>query len=105
MTITLSLPDEIQQTLATRLRTQRLMQALSQEDLAGMAGISVSALRKLERNGQCALITLIRVVQALGLLAEMENLFVSHTLSIAQMEQVAAVQQRQRAPRRKTLEK
>lgn len=66
-----------------------------------MAGLSQGALRKLEGCGQCSLETVIRVVQALGLVAELENLFVLRRQSIAQMEQAESVKQRQRAPRRK----
>jgi hypothetical protein len=42
------------------------------------------------------------VVQALGLSAELDELFVLKRQSIAQMEQAQAVEQRQRAPRRKS---
>lgn len=102
MTFMLSVPSEILSTLGARLRTQRLAQQLSQRDLAQMAGLSLGALRKLEHDGQCSLETLIRVVQALGLTAELDDLFVLKRLSIAQMEQADAVSQRQRAPRRKS---
>jgi len=87
--------------LGTRLRVQRLAQALSQRDLAQMAGLSLGALRKLEHDGQCSLETLIRVVQALGLVEELEDLFLLKRQSIAQMEQAEAASQRKRAPRRK----
>lgn len=51
MTFSLSTASEIQRVLGERLRTQRLAQALSQRDLAQMAGLSLGALRKMERNG------------------------------------------------------
>lgn len=102
MVFSLSVPTEILHTLGARLRAQRLAQALPQRDLAQMAGLSLGALRKLERDGQCSLETLIRVVQALGLAHELDNLFVLKRQSIAQMEQAVAVSQRQRAPRRKS---
>ena len=87
--------------MGIRLRVQRLAQALSQRDLAQMAGLSLGALRKLEHDGQCSLETLIRVVQALGLVEELEDLFLLKRQSIAQMEQAEAASQRKRAPRRK----
>lgn len=102
MVFTLSIPEEILQTLGSRLRMQRLAQQLTQRDLALMAGLSLGALRKLERDGQCSLETLIRAAQALGLIDELEDLFVLKRQSIAQMEQAEKVSQRQRAPRRKT---
>ena len=102
MTFHLSTPAEILHALGVRLREQRLAQSLTQRDLAHMAGLSLGALRKLESDGQCSLATLVRVVQALGLSAELDELFVLKRQSIAQMEQAQAVEQRQRAPRRKS---
>ena len=101
MVFTLSTATEILSTLGSRLRAQRLAQGFSQRDLAQMAGLSLGALRKLEHDGQCSLETLIRVVLALGLVEELEDLFVLKRQSIAQMEQAEAARQRQRAPRRK----
>ena len=66
-----------------------------------MAGLSLGALRKLERSGQSSLETLVRTVQALGLVDELEDLLVLKRQSIAQMEQVEAASRRQRAPRRR----
>jgi transcriptional regulator with XRE-family HTH domain len=103
VSFSLSIPAEILSILGARLRTQRLAQALSQRDLAKMAGLSLGALRKLEHDGQCSLDTLVRVVHALGLVEELEDLFVLKRQSIAQMEQAEAVSQRKRAPRRKAL--
>jgi len=101
MVFALALPAEIQQALGFRLRTQRLAQELSQRDLAQMAGLSLGAVRKLEQDGQSSLETLVRVVQALGLVEELEDLFVLKRRSIAQMERAEAAGQRRRAPRRK----
>lgn len=89
------------QLLGTRLRAQRLAQMLAQQELASMAGLSLGALRKLETTGQSSLDTLLRVVRALGLVDELDSLFVLKQASIAQMEQVAAIKQRQRAPKRR----
>ena len=92
---------EILEVLGQRLRAQRLAQGLPQRELAQMAGLSLGALRKLESTGQSSLETFIRAAQALGLLHELDNLFVQKRQSIAQMEQAHAASQRQRAPRRK----
>nr|WP_295784519.1 helix-turn-helix transcriptional regulator [Rhodoferax sp.] len=101
MVFILSSPLEILGALGARLRTQRLAQTLSQRDVAHMAGLSLGALRKLELNGQCSLETLVRVLHALGLVGELEDLFVLKRQSIEQMEQAQAAHQRRRAPRRK----
>lgn len=101
MTISLAPFNEILQTLGQRIRAQRLAQGLTQNELAQMAGLSLGALRKLESTGQSSLETLIRVVQALGLVQELEDLFVLKRQSIAQMEQAEAAGRRQRASRPK----
>lgn len=101
MDFSLATSAEILSALGARLRAQRLAQSLPQRELAQMAGLSLGALRKLEQDGQSSLDTLIRVVQALGLTDELAELFVLKRQSIAQMEQVEAARQRQRAPRRK----
>lgn len=101
VTFHLSTPAEVQHALGARLREQRLAQSLTQRELAQMAGLSLGALRKLETDGQCSLETLVRVTQALGLLGELDDLFVLKRQSIAQMEQVDLVSRRQRAPRKK----
>lgn len=94
---------EILQELGQRLRLQRLAQALTQQELAGMAGVAPGTIKKLESNGTSSLETVVRVVQALGLTDELQALFVLPSQSIAQMEQAEQARQTQRvrAPRRK----
>ncbi|KQM79980.1 DNA-binding protein [Xylophilus sp. Leaf220] len=101
MTFILSTADEVLQTVGDRLRVHRLAQAMSQQELASTAGLSQGAVRQLERNGQSSLDTLVRVVQALGLVGELDDLFVPRRQSIAQMDQAEAAGLRQRAPRQK----
>ena len=101
MTFKLESANEVLQALGQRLRAQRLAQGLPQRELAQMAGLSLGALRKLESSGQSSLETLVHVVQALGLVDELEDLFVLKRQSIAQMAQAESVSQRQRAPRRR----
>jgi|UniRef100_UPI004048336B transcriptional regulator with XRE-family HTH domain len=100
MNFTLSLPSEILDCLAERLRTQRLAQSLSQSELAQKTGLSLGAIKKLERDGQSSLDTFVKVVSALRLAQELEPLFVMKIDSIAQMERAFKLTQRKRAPRR-----
>lgn len=100
MVFTLATVDEILPLLGERLRRQRLAQGLAQSELAAMAGLSLGAVRKLERSGQSSVETMVRVVKALGLVAELEPLFEARPTSIAQMERAERARQRQRAPRR-----
>jgi len=100
MSFILNLPSEIQAELGQRLRVHRLAQALSQEALASMAGLSLGAVRKLERDGQCSLATFIRAAQTLGLTQALDPLFdMPHQpVSIAQAERAEQASKRQRAP-------
>jgi transcriptional regulator with XRE-family HTH domain len=100
VSLALAPADEILRALGQRLRAQRLIQGLPQRELAQMAGLSLGALRKLESSGQCSLETLVRAVQALGLVDELQDLFMPKRQSIAQMEQAEVASRRQRAPRR-----
>lgn len=100
MSLNLAPSSDILQVLGQRVRAQRLAQELPQRELAQMAGLSLGALRKLESSGQSSLETLVRAVQALGLVNELDDLFVLKRQSIAQMEKAEAATQRQRARRR-----
>lgn len=102
MSLNLAPSSEVLLTLGQRMRAQRLAQGVPQRELAQMAGLSLGALRKLESSGQSSLETLVRAVQALGLVSELEDLFVLKRQSIAQMEKADAASLRQRAPRRRT---
>ena len=51
--------------LGEQVREARLLQGVTQRDLAGRAGVSVSALGKLENGTGSELRTLVRVVRAL----------------------------------------
>lgn len=101
MVLALQPARELLVTLGQRLRAQRLAQGLPQRELAQMAGLSLGALRALESTGHCSLETFVRTLQALGLVGELENLFLLRRDAIASMERAEAALQRQRAPRRK----
>ena len=99
MTFILSSVEEILQTLGGRIRTQRLAQGISQQVLADRAGLSLGAVRQLEGSGRSGLDTLVRVLFVLGIVDELEDLFVLRQQSIAQMERANDLSRRQRAPR------
>ncbi len=91
---------EVCQQLGQRLRAQRLAQLLTQAELAARAGVALGTVRKLEGSGQSSVESLVRVVQALGLVAELQNLWAQPPQSIAQMVQAEQASRRQRAPKR-----
>lgn len=99
MSFLLSTPAEIGQELGRRLRAQRLAQSMGQVELAERAGVSAGTIKNLEGKGQASLQSLLRVVAALGLIDELQDLFIPKLRSIAEMER-AEQAPRQRAPRR-----
>jgi transcriptional regulator with XRE-family HTH domain len=92
-------PQEVGIELCQRLRSQRLVQGLTQADLAQRAGISLSTVKLMETKGQSTLQNFIGVVLGLGLIDGMQTLFALKPQSIAQMER-AEQAHRQRAPRK-----
>lgn len=74
-------PEEIQSDLGERLRQLRLGQRLTQAGLASRAGVSPRALRGLESGEGSSLITLIRVLKALGALTSLDALAPQPTIS------------------------
>jgi transcriptional regulator with XRE-family HTH domain len=90
---------EVRSELGQRLRSQRLLKGVSQEDLAARSGISVSTIKLIETQGQSTLENFVRVLIALGLVTEMQTLFQFKPMSIAMMEQMELAQ-RARAPRK-----
>jgi transcriptional regulator with XRE-family HTH domain len=91
--------QEVRIELGHRLRNQRLLKSLSQEELAVRAGISASTIKLIEAKGQSTLENFVRVLLALDLAVEMQTLFESKPVSIAMMERMQKAQ-RVRAPRK-----
>ena len=91
--------NEVCAELGQRIRAQRLLQGISQLDLAGRAGVSHGTVRNMEATGQASMASFIRIVQSLGMLGELEPLFQVRIKTIADMENAQAMR-RQRAPRK-----
>ena len=102
MNIALCTFIEICALLGARVRGLRRAQNLTQSELAGRAGISFGAVRKLEAGGQSTLATFVKCVQALGASNDFEHLLAPPLTSIAQMERKAATAGRKRARRTAT---
>lgn len=90
-------PDEVALELGSRLQQHRLKQNLTQANLAKRLGVSVPTVSGLENGKNTSLETFIKAVFALGLQAELQELFIQQTLTIAELEQLAAKTKRQRA--------
>lgn len=68
-------PDQVALDLAQRARALRLAQNLSQQGLADRAGVSLGTLKRFERTGQIALVSLIRLAIVLDALQELRTWF------------------------------
>jgi len=93
----ISTPDEVCSTLGKLARERRLALNLSVEELAQRVGISGKTLGSFERTGRCTLETFVRILEALNALSDLQNVLVSHSLSIEDMRKKNAVRTRQRA--------
>lgn len=71
----LASPKEIEAEMAQRIRLARIGRNMTQADLATRVGVSVGTIRNLERTGDCAFSTIIKIAQALRLEAGLESLF------------------------------
>ena len=92
--------EAICRTLGERARVLRLARNLSQQELAGMSGVSLSTVRRLETSGQGGIQTLVQVAQALGAVDGLQGLFTLPARSIAEAQGAAQAAQRQRARRK-----
>lgn len=81
--------DEIARELSDRLKQVRLARGLQQSELAARAGVSRGTVMGLEKSGNCTISSLVRIVQALDLVDELQSLFVLKVVSIADMEKHA----------------
>ena len=73
MSLMLYAPKEITAMIGQRARARRLERGWSQSELAARAGIAVPTLKVFERTGQVSLPRLVRVMTALGRLADLET--------------------------------
>lgn len=92
--------NEVALELGSRLKSQRLLQLLSREELAARAGVSRGTVRNLELKGQASLDSLLRIVFSLGLATQLQPLFKLQIVSIADLERASRVT-RLRAPKRR----
>lgn len=68
-------PEALARAVAERARALRLHQNLTQAGLAVAAGVSLGALKRFERTGEIAFVSLVRLAIALGATGELETWF------------------------------
>ena len=67
-------PQDLQHTMAKRVRALRKRQGWTQLELAERSGLGVATVARLERSGQAQFSTILQVSAALGRLADFEGL-------------------------------
>lgn len=70
-------PSEIAKNLAEKIKRQRKMLKLSQENLAQKSGVSLGSIKRFETKHEISLQSFIKIVIALDLDNEFENLFIT----------------------------
>lgn len=92
----LTAPD-LARSVAKRVRRERLARAWTQRELAERAGTSLSSLRRFERTGEIAFLTLVRIAVALDAVDGLAALFPER---IRSLDDLLAPPRRQRGRRR-----
>lgn len=85
MDFSLATPKEIEAEFAQRIRLARVSRNMTQPDLAERVGVSVGTIRNLERSGDCAFSTIIKVALALRLEQGLDDLFKVGVQSIEEL--------------------
>lgn len=92
---------DLEATLGTHLRTVRLRQGHTQQQLAARASVALGALKRLETGKGATLRTLMRVLKALGRADWVDSLSPEVSISPLQMLRSTTPRQRAYAPRRR----
>lgn len=67
--------EEMDQSLADRIRGIRKRRGISQEKLSAMSGVSFGSVKRFEGSGMISLLSLTKIAIALGCAEEIRNLF------------------------------
>ena len=68
-------PREIDQLIASRIRSIRKRRKISQKRLSEKSGVSLGSVKRFEQNGEISLISLTKIATALEIEGELEDLF------------------------------
>ena len=97
MTFMLKSPSDVALDIATAFRIRRLNLNWSQKTLAARSGVGYSTLKKFERTGKIALVSLLQLALVLGMLDVFENLLTDRIKSIPKtMKELQAYNTRKR---------
>lgn len=76
---------QIARLVAERARAARLRRAWTQEELARRSGMSLSSLRRFERSGEIAFLSLVRLAVALDAVQGLASLFPDQPVSLDEL--------------------
>lgn len=93
--------QEILSELGQRLRRERLNRNLTQFDLAESAGVSLGSVKNLEAGSNSSLVTLVKLMRALGVVSRLDSVVPEPELSPLQLVALRGME-RQRATGRRT---
>lgn len=68
-------PREIDQLIASRIRSIRKRRKISQKRLSEKSGVSLGSVKRFEQSGEISLISLTKIAIALEIEGELEDLF------------------------------
>lgn len=71
-------PQDVLHDLASKVKVLRKEQTLTQPELAKKSGVSIGSLRRFEQTGQISLASLLKILNVLGRLGDMEGILTSH---------------------------
>jgi len=75
MNLTLMTDKEILKLIADRAKAVRISHNLRQSDLSQKSAVPLSSIRVFERSGKISVVYLIKILRALSLIEELDNLF------------------------------
>jgi transcriptional regulator with XRE-family HTH domain len=73
--LSVNTPLDLQKKIAAQAKARRLSLRLTQEGLAQRSGVSLGSLKRFERTGHIALVSLLQLAVPLNALTEFERLF------------------------------
>ena len=94
-----SRPDEIVKRLCGRLRIERLVQQMTQADVANRAGIGSNTVSNLEAGRKVGFENMVRVAMVLGRAKELEGLFAPTLDSLEDVRRYEKTANRRRSGR------
>lgn len=93
--------QEILSEVGQRLRRERLNRNLTQSELAEAAGVALGSVKNLEAGSNSSLVTLVKLMRALGVVSRLDSVVPEPELSPLQLVALRGME-RQRATGRRT---